>query len=186
MRSTPVLLKENVPGLGLCGEVVHVAAGYARNYLLPNRIAITATPDAVRQLERRAARARAEEDAARGEAEALATQLSETELRTEEKADQHGHLYGSVNTASITAMLGEKGFSIDEKQVRLDAPLKEVGIHMVSVHVRHDVSAEVRLVLSAVGQPPADFVPEPEPEPEPTPEPAAEEAAEGEGESSQS
>ena len=173
MRVTQVLLKENVPGLGLCGEVVRVAAGYARNYLLPQRIAITATPDAVRQLERRAARARAEEASARADADALALQLGELELRTEEKADKNGHLYGSVNVGAIAAMLSEKGFSIEEKNIRLAQPLKEVGIHSIQVHVRHDVRAAVRLVLSAVGQPPADAAP-PEPEPEPEPEQAAE------------
>ena len=170
MRSTQVLLKENVPGLGLCGEVVRVAAGYARNYLLPQRIAITATPDAVRQLERRAARARAEEETARADADALALRLGEVELRTEEKADKNGHLYGSVNVTAIAAMLSEEGFSVEEKHVRLAQPLKEVGVHAIQIHVRHDVQATVRLVLSAVGQPPADALP-PEPEPEPEPEP---------------
>ena len=82
---------------------------------------------------------------------------------------------GSVNVGAIAAMLDEKGFSIEEKNIRLAQPLKEVGVHSIPVHVRHDVRASVRLVLSAVGQPPADTLPpKPKPEPKPEPQPAAE------------
>jgi len=151
MKSVEIVLRETVPSLGLCGDVVKVSAGYARNYLLPKRLAISATQENILQLERRSAQARVEEAATQAEAEARAVALSELELRTSEKADEGGHLFGSVSASAIAALLAESGFEVDEKSVRMEHPIKELGTHTVSVHVRGDLSVGLTLLVERGG-----------------------------------
>lgn len=149
MKNMEVLLREHVKDLGRCGDVVRVAPGYARNYLLPRRLAVPATEDNRRQIARRAVRMAAE-DAARAEEVAVAVAaLSRLTVRTVEKADEHGHLYGSVSAAKVAELCRAAGASIDEKRVRLEAPIKTVGEHTVHVHVHGEDHAEITVVVAA-------------------------------------
>lgn len=147
MKSVEVLLRENVPSLGKCGDVVKVAAGYARNYLMPRRIAVQATPENKRVMARRRAVLDQEEAARNAEIEARVAALSEIAIKTTQKADDTGRLYGSVSSARVAELLTEAGTATEEKAVRLDSPIKAIGDHRIKVHVHGDYFAEIRLTV---------------------------------------
>ncbi|GAB4222595.1 MAG: 50S ribosomal protein L9 [Acidobacteriota bacterium] len=139
-----LILREDVPHLGRQGDVVSVADGYARNFLLPNRLAYRLTPGVQRQIEieRRARQAREERE--RATAETLAAQLRELDvLRFSRRVGETGQLYGSVTNADIAAALEERGIEVPRRQIRLDEPIKQVGTHHVAVHVGQDLDVEL-------------------------------------------
>lgn len=150
MRSIEVLLRDRVEKLGKCGDVVKVAAGYARNYLLPNRLAIAATEENKRAMARRRERLDVEEAARAEEVRARVEALSGLALETSAKADEAGHLYGSVNAAKVAALIRAKGFEVSDKDVRLESgPIKLVGEHAIAVHVLDEQYATVQLTVAA-------------------------------------
>jgi large subunit ribosomal protein L9 len=149
MKNVTVLLRENVKDLGMIGDIVDVAPGYARNYLLPRRIAVEATADNVKSIERRKVRYLAEVAEQEAEIQAMIVSLGNLTLTTSEKADEMGTLYGSVNAATIVRLMSEAGFEVDEKKVRLAMPIKAVGSHQVPIHVHDDRLAAVTLVVEA-------------------------------------
>lgn len=149
MRSVKVLLRENVRDLGTIGDIVEVAPGYARNFLLPRRIAVEATVDNVKSIERHKVRYLAELAEQEAEIKKTVDELSKLTLSTKEKADESGTLYGSVNAATIARLMSESGYEIDEKKVRLEDPIKTVGTHEVPVHVHGDNLATVTLVVES-------------------------------------
>jgi large subunit ribosomal protein L9 len=144
-----VLLREHLGGLGRCGDLVQVAPGYARNYLLPRKLAIQASEDNKRAMLRRRVRLDAEEAERAKETLARVEALAGVILRTSGKADEAGHLYGSVNASQIAALLAQAGHAVAEKDVRLDTPLKAVGSHTVRVHVHGDTFAAVKVEVEA-------------------------------------
>lgn len=149
MKRVQVLLRDNVANLGRCGDVVQVAAGYARNYLLPRRVAVAATAENVKSMERRRAELDAEENAQRAELQSRVEAIEGLTLRTTERADEGGQLFGSVNASLVATLLSEKGFETDERHVRLESPIKSVGRHQVEVHVHGDLSASVTIEVNA-------------------------------------
>ena len=151
MKSVTVLLRDDVKNLGRCGDVVKVAAGYARNYLLPRRIAVQATDDNVKMMERRRQELALQEAARVADAEKSVQALSAVTLKTAEKADENGHLFGSVNAATVAKLLTDAGFPIEERRVRLEHPIKTVGTHVVPVHLRDEFNADVSLVVEPTG-----------------------------------
>jgi len=160
-KTVEILLREDIEHLGNCGDVVSVASGYARNYLFPNRLAQVANAENIKMIARR----RERYDAARAERlkeyEALAASLADVSLHTIENADRDGRLYGSVNAAAIVKLLAEAGHKIEERQVRLAAPIKEVGGTEVELHIHAEISVQIPLMVEPEGG-----FPEPEPEPE--------------------
>jgi large subunit ribosomal protein L9 len=186
MRTVELLLRDRVEHLGRCGDVVNVAAGYARNYLLPRRLAIAATEENKRMLSRRTERLLVEEAAQIAEFTARAEALSKVTLKTVEKCDARGHLYGSVSAARVAEFLSEAGYPCDEKHVRLAKALKLVGEHGVQVHLHAEVSAEITLCIegeNGLTEPVIETSLVPEPEPEHEPEvPTGEEGEEPDGE----
>jgi len=149
MRNVQVLLRENVADLGMIGDVVPVAPGYARNYLLPKKIAIAATPENVKMMERRRVRYLASVEARAAEVEERIAALGRVRLVTSEKADETGSLYGSVSVQGIAELLAEKGFQIDERDIRLEESIKSVGEHEVPIHIHGEHYASVQLVVEA-------------------------------------
>ena len=150
MKSVEVLLRDRVENLGKCGDVVKVAAGYARNYLLPNRLAIAATEENKQSMARRRERLDVEEAARAEEVRVRVEALSGLTLETTAKADEQGHLYGSVNAAKIAELATAKGFQVADKDVRLDSgPIKAVGEHTIQVHVQDEQYASVSLTVTA-------------------------------------
>lgn len=155
MADIEILLQRSVKNLGLVGDVVKVRPGYARNYLFPKRLAVPSSSDAKRQITRRAERVRAEEKIRLEEIAALVGRLEGLELSTTMKCDANGNLYGSVNASKIVELAKAQGVDLDDKDVRLPAPIKTVGHHRVRVHVRDDEFAEVALDVVGEGRPAA-------------------------------
>src|SRR5262245_49849517 len=135
MAKIEILLRDNVKNLGRCGDVVRVAPGFARNYLLPNRMAVEANEENKKAMMRRRAILEVEEAQRAAEIQARVNSLNGIMVMTRVKADEHGHLYGSVNAAQIVALLERAGHRYDEKAVRLDTAIKEVGTHPIKIHV---------------------------------------------------
>ena len=148
-KKVEVLLRENLKELGRCGDVVEVAPGYARNYLLPRRLALQANDENKRAMMRRRERLDAEEAANARESLARVGALSGIVLKTTGRADEAGQLFGSVNAVQIAALLATAGHTVAEKDVRLEAPLKTVGLHAVKIHVHGESYAEIRVEVAA-------------------------------------
>ena len=143
-----VILKEDVKKLGHRGDVVKVADGYGRNYLLPGKLAIEATlanKAVIEQMKNSAVRKSAKEKV---ESESLATQLSVVELSFERKVGDNDHLFGSVTSGDIAQQLEEKGFTIDKRKISLEEPLKTVGEFHVPVKLHRDVTAHVKVTVN--------------------------------------
>ncbi len=145
-----VLLLQDVKGLGKAGEVKNVADGYARNYLIPRKLAVRATPAELQRVEsiRKAAlrRQRREES----EAEALAAELAEVTLTFKAKAGETGKLYGSVTTGHIAEALSEKmGMEFDKRKIELEEPLRELGEHAVPIKLAPTVTGTIQVVIEA-------------------------------------
>ena len=149
MKNVEVLLRENVKDLGLVGDVVKVAAGYARNYLIPSQKASRATPEMVKAMAKRREKLEAEDVARRAEFQGALDTLEQLSLKTSAKADEHGRLFGSVNVAALAKLLAEAGHEIEESQIRLDEPIKTIGSHSFPVHVHGDLAAEVTIEVEA-------------------------------------
>jgi large subunit ribosomal protein L9 len=140
-----VILKEDVAKLGARGEVVKVAEGYGRNYLLPRKLAIEATPAnraVIDQMKAAAVRRLARE---KGDAEALAKQLAGVELAFTRKSGEHDQLFGSVTSADIARELEHKGLNIDRRKIQLDEPLKTIGEFQVSIKLHRDVVVPIKV-----------------------------------------
>ena len=144
-----VLLRDHVNALGECGDVVRVRSGYARNYLVPHGLATEATPENKKLMERRRVKLEAQAVVKNAEMDAWIARLAGVALATTERADDQGHLFGSVNAAAIVALLAGAGHAVEEKNVRLDAPLKTVGLHTVRIHVHGDKFAEIAVNVVA-------------------------------------
>ena len=149
MKSMEVLLREHVKDLGICGDVVRVAPGYARIYLLPQRLAVPATEDNRRQMTRRAARMAAELEAHAEQISGAVETLSNLSVKTTQKADEQGHLYGSVTAALVAELCAAAGTPVDEKDVRLETHIKTVGEHAVQVHVHGEHHATITVIVEA-------------------------------------
>src|ERR687883_35440 len=129
MAHTNVLLREDVDDLGARGEIVRVKAGYARNFLLPRKLAVEATPNNVKQIEQERAALLKKEAKERATADAQAAQLGKVALNFERKVGEHGLLYGSVTSMGIAEALKERGYEIDRRRITLRDPIKETGEH---------------------------------------------------------
>lgn len=144
-----VILKEDVESLGHRGDVVKVANGYGRNYLLPQRLAIEATTGnkaVIKQMQESAARKAAKDKAA---AQEQAEKLNAIELTFERKVGANDVLFGSVTSADIAAELAKQGHEIDRRKVALEEPLKQIGEFHVPVKIFREVSAHVKVTVKS-------------------------------------
>jgi len=142
-----VILKEDVNNLGHRGDVVKVADGYGRNFLLPKKLAMEATAAnkaVIEQMKASAVRRSAKE---KTEAEQLVTQLNNVALVFERKVGENEHLFGSVTSADIAQQLEAKGFNIDRRKVQLEEPLKSIGEFHVPVKLHREVTAHVAVTV---------------------------------------
>ena len=140
-----VILKEDVPKLGSRGDVVKVAEGYGRNYLLPRKLAIEATGGnrAVIEQMKAAAQRRSVRDQA--DAEGLAQQMKELTLVFHRKVGEKDHLFGSVTSQDIAEALEAKGFTVDRRKIHLDDPIKALGEFQVAIRLHKEVTASVKV-----------------------------------------
>jgi large subunit ribosomal protein L9 len=142
-----VILKEDVNKLGHRGDVVKVADGYGRNFLLPGKLAIeanAANKAVVEQMKASSVRKSAKE---KTEAEALAVQLSAVELVFERKVGENDHLFGSVTSGDIAHQLETKGFTIDRRKISLEEPLKTIGEYHVPVKLHREVTSHLKVTV---------------------------------------
>lgn len=152
-----VILKEDVNKLGHRGDVVKVADGYGRNYLLPGKLAIEATAAnkvVIEQMKASAVRKTAKEKVV---AEQQATELSAVELTFQRKVGENDQLFGSVTSSDIAHELEQKGYTIDRRKISLEEPLRSLGEYHVPVKLHRDVTAHVKVTVA--GDQPAAAAP---------------------------
>ena len=140
-----VILKEHVEHLGRRGDVVKVAAGYARNYLLPRKLALAVTDNNKRQIEREKKLAEARDAEERGQAEAIGQRLAALDIEIARRVGEHDTLYGSVTSQDIAQALKDKGFDIDKRKIALADPLKALGETTVPVKIHRDVTVQLKV-----------------------------------------
>ena len=143
-----VILRDHVENLGRRGEVVKVADGYARNFLLPRRLALPATEGNKKRVEKERRILETKEAEERQSAEAIAARLSALELAIARKVGENDQLYGSVTNADIADLLKEKGFEIDRRKILLADPIKALGGNTVPVKLHRDVTAQVKVTVT--------------------------------------
>ena len=142
-----VILKTDIESLGKLGEVVRVKPGYARNYLLPRDLALEANRKNLKEFEQQRRKLQEKLDKARFDAEQLASQLQDMQLRIPVRVGEGDKLYGSVTTAMIANALAEKGFDIDKKKIELEKPLRSLGEFTVPIKVYPGVRPEIQVVV---------------------------------------
>ena len=150
-----VILREHVDNLGRRGEIVKVASGYARNYLLPRKLALLATEGNKKQIERERVKFDAKELEEKSVAEAVAARMGALEVVIARKVGETEALYGSVTSADIAEALAAKGFDIERRKLQLPDPIKRIGDVDVPVKLHRDVTASVKVRVVAEGAPQA-------------------------------
>ena len=152
MPHKKVLLREDIDDLGARGEVVRVKAGYARNYLLPRKLAVEATASNVKQIESERAALVKREVKDRSGAEAQADQMRSLSLNFERKVGELGLLYGSVTSMDIAQALKDKGYEIDRRRITLREPIKTPGEFTVPVRLHREVVIDLPVRISGEGE----------------------------------
>ena len=142
-----VILRDHVENVGKRGEVVKVADGFARNFLLPRKLALLATAGNKKWVERERKIAEARDAEEKGAADAIAARLSALEISIARKVGENDQLYGSVTNADIADALKQKGFDVDRRKILLPDPLKALGQNTVPVKLHREVTAQLRVAV---------------------------------------
>jgi large subunit ribosomal protein L9 len=143
-----VILLEDLAGKGVAGDVIKVANGYARNFLLPRGIVIPATETNLKTLEHRRTKLAERKDRDKAAAEEIKAKIDSTSISIQGTSGKGGRLFGSITTQDIvTEINNEQGIYIDKRKVQLSAPIKTVGVHPVSIRLFADVIATVRVLV---------------------------------------
>ena len=140
-----LLLIQSVDHLGKQGDVVEVKSGYAHNYLLPQGLATLATDHHKRMVDKHKAKLHAIEKSRLADLQTLADALSKQSITIEANANDEGHLYGSVGAPEIVAALRQSDFNLTTDQIRLDGPLKELGLYTVKIHLHQEIEADLKV-----------------------------------------
>lgn len=148
-----VILREHVDNLGRRGEIVKVADGYARNYLLPRKLALLATAGNKKVIERERVKFDAKEAEEKKVAEAVAERINNVEIEISRKVGETEALYGSVTTADIAEALHAKGLDVDKRKIGLQEPLKKLGEYDVPIKLHREVATHVKVRVVGEGQP---------------------------------
>jgi large subunit ribosomal protein L9 len=143
-----VILREHVDNLGKRGEVVKVAAGYARNYLLPRKMALLVNDGNRKLIERERKIAEAREATERSTAEALASRIAQLELTISRRVGETEQLYGSVTSADLAEALSAHGLEVDRRKIQLAEPLKALGETIVPIRLHRDVTAQLKVKVA--------------------------------------
>ena len=146
-----VILREDVPGLGMIGDVVRVRPGHARNYLLPRGIAVVADRRNLKQVEHHKREIEKKRLSERGTVERVAEALEGTVIEVEARAGRGGRLFGSVTNMELAKQLAERDFDIDRRRIELKEPIKSIGEHEVTVRVGQDIRTAIKVVVSPLG-----------------------------------
>jgi large subunit ribosomal protein L9 len=142
-----IILQEDVEKLGTRGQVVEVKAGYARNFLLPRKLALEASAGNMKRLEKMRATFAKKEATEKGDAQKLAELLAGVSLELTRKAGDNDQLFGSVTSADISEALAAQGFTIDKKKITLAEPIKVVGEYDIPIKLHREITAVVKLAV---------------------------------------
>ena len=140
-----VILREHIDNLGRRGDVVKVAPGYARNFLLPRKLALAVTEANKKQIERERKAGEVKDAQERTEADAYGQRLEALEIEIARRIGENNVMYGSVTSADVATALAAKGFTVDRRKIQLPDPIKAVGEVQVPVKVHRDVTAQVKV-----------------------------------------
>jgi len=146
-----VILREDIVNLGTRGQVVKVAPGYARNFLIPKKLAVTATGSNKKIVEQERQAHLRKEAKLQGEAQDLAKLVNGVSVTIKQKSGENDQLFGSVTSKDVADALAAKGFTIDRRKIQLDEPIKSLGEFKVPVKLHKDVTAEVTVVVAKEG-----------------------------------
>jgi large subunit ribosomal protein L9 len=144
-----IILTENVEGLGSIGDLVKVKPGYARNFLVPQGLAVEANPRNVKELEHQKRQMERKLQKVTQAAEVLKGQIEKVSCEFSLRASEEGKLFGSVTTQDIAAKLAEAGIEVDRKKIQLEEPIKTLGEHEVSVKLQAGITATVKVSVVA-------------------------------------
>jgi len=140
-----VILKEDVKNLGEIGTIKNVADGYARNYLLPRNLAVEANDKSVKQFEHLKNQILAKAGKIKKSSDDLAVRLSNTQISIEAQAGEEDKLFGSITTTDIAEALSKQGIEVDKRKIAMEAPIKRLGTHNITVKLSQGVTANVAL-----------------------------------------
>jgi len=140
-----VILYEDVPDLGFAGDIVNVSDGYARNYLLPRKIAAIADKSKIAELEHKKRVAEAKKAKLKAAAEDLAAKLNNISVTISAEAGEGDKLFGSVTSANISAALREMGYAVDKRHIKLQEPIKKIGVYDIMIHLHPEVNASLKV-----------------------------------------
>jgi large subunit ribosomal protein L9 len=149
MPSVKLLLRESVKNVGRVGDIVEVSPGYARNYLLPQHLAVEPTPNNVKKIEARRQEIERQEREHRQQQEAMIKQLSGVEVHLERRANEQGHLFGSVTATDIAKQLQAQGFNVQPDDVLLPGKLDRIDTYQVQIKFAEDLVADVKVWVHA-------------------------------------
>jgi large subunit ribosomal protein L9 len=142
-----VILKTEVPKLGGRGDLVNVSDGYARNYLLPQKLAIAVTAGTKKSMEQMKAAALRRETKLKSDAEQLAGLMKDLTVTVAEKAGENDQLFGSVTSKTISEELAKQGYTIDRHKIGIESPIRMLGEHQVTLNLHHGVTTEIKVVV---------------------------------------
>ena len=142
-----IILQEDVEKLGNRGQVVEVTEGYARNFLLPRKLALEASPGNMKRLEKMRAAFAKKEAIEKGDAQKLAELLASVSLEVARKSGESDQLFGSVTTADISDALAAQGYTIDKRKIQLAEPIKLIGNFEIPIKLHREVVANVKLAV---------------------------------------
>src|SRR4029077_1492323 len=148
-----VILRDHVENVGKRGEVVKVADGYARNYLLPRNLALPVTPGNMKHIERERGKLDAKEAEEKGGAQAIAARMAGVEVVITRRVGETDVLFGSVTSADIAEALGKQGFEADRRKLGLREPIKKLGSYTVPLKLHREVTVQVPVRVVAEGKP---------------------------------
>jgi large subunit ribosomal protein L9 len=153
-----VILTDDVKNLGRAGETIKVAEGYARNFLLPKKMAVVATPENVKRTEQELNSKKGQVKRLKRDAEYQAEAISAKPVILTMAAGEGGKLFGAVTTADIENKLKERGIEIDKRKIEMPEPIKMLGTYTVSIKIHSEVAAELKIVVQAENAPVAEPV----------------------------
>lgn len=149
MATVKLLLKESIKNVGKVGDVVDVSPGYARNYLLPHDMAVEPTPNNIKKIEARRQEIEKQERDRREQQASLIKQLAAVEVHMERRANEQGHLFGSVSATEIAKSLQAQGFNVQPDDVLLPGKLDRIANYVVTVKFAEDLSTELKVWVHA-------------------------------------
>ena len=144
-----VFLKEDVKSLGKMGEVVNVAEGYARNYLIPQKLAVEANTKNVKEFEHQKRTIKERADKLKDASKAVAEKLSAVTLTIKARAGEEDKLFGSVTTMDIAEALKSAGYDVDKKKVHLEEPIKRLGTYIAEIKIHPEITAKVTVQVKS-------------------------------------